>query len=84
MGNTYEFPPERKEDMKSFALYFIAVFGILICWLQYYLYVVVRAWAARDMVIEYSKEKRMASARASARGLSKRGASARKYQSARR
>ena len=76
MGNTYEFPPERKEDMKLFALYFIAVFGILIVWLQYYLYTVVRAWAARDFVIEYTKEKRFASIRASARG-SKRGGSKR-------
>ena len=82
MGNTYEFPPERKADMKLFALYFIAVFGILIVWLQYYLYTVVRAWAKRDNVIEYTKEKRIASFRASARG-SKRGGSKRQFKSAR-
>ena len=29
LGNVYDFPPEQKEDMKSFALYFIAVFGLV-------------------------------------------------------
>ena len=65
MGNKYEFPPERKKDMKMFALYFIAVVGFLICALQWYLYKVVREWAKRDNVITHIKEERWKSIRAS-------------------
>ena len=58
MGNKYEFPPSRKEDMKMFALYFVGVVGLLICLLQWYLYRVVRDWAKKDNVITYVKEMR--------------------------
>lgn len=31
-GNVYEFRADQKEDMKDFALYFIAVFGFFTVW----------------------------------------------------
>lgn len=32
-GNKYEFPPEKKEDMKMFALYFIVIVAIFTIWI---------------------------------------------------
>ena len=59
MGNEYEFPPEKKEDMKKFALYFIAVFAFFYCWINCYVYYVVKRWASKESIIEYAKMKRV-------------------------
>lgn len=59
MGNTYDFPPEQKEDMKDFALYFIAIFGFINVSFQYYLFRVVRKWADKNTLIQHSKTKRL-------------------------
>ena len=48
MGNKYEFPPAQKEDMKSFALYFVLVFGIFVIWAQCYIYNVIKGWASKE------------------------------------
>ena len=81
-GNTYEFPPERKEDMKQFALYAIAVVGFFTIWFQCYLYYVVKRWASKETLIEHAKEKRLSSARAGSRGASQRPSTNRSTRSA--
>lgn len=59
LGNEYEFPPEKKQDMKNFALYFISLFALFNISLSYYLYRVVKKWARKETVIEYMKAKRI-------------------------
>ena len=41
--------------MKSFALYFIAVFGILNVSIQYYFYAIVKKWADKSTLIGHMK-----------------------------
>ena len=48
VGNVYEFPKDKKDDMKDFALYFILLLGILNISVSFYLYRVVRRWAHTD------------------------------------
>ena len=57
-GNKFEFPPDKKEDMKSFALYFFAVFGIFNVAMQYYFFKVVRLWASKETLIKDARTKR--------------------------
>lgn len=66
-GNKYEFPPAQKEDMKEFALYFIAVFGLFTVWFQFYIWRVVKKWASKENLIEYTKQQRILSARSTSR-----------------
>ena len=51
-GNEYEFPPEEKEDMRYFALYFTAFFGIIFTTVNLYLYLVVKRWAKPEYLME--------------------------------
>lgn len=66
-GNKYDFPPDKKADMKKFALYFIGVLGFFTIWIQCYLYRVVKQWASKDKLIEHVKHKRITSARSTSR-----------------
>ena len=67
MGNRYDFPPDKKADMKKFALYFIAVFGFLHTWLQWYLWHVSKRWASKENLIEHAKYLRITSARSASK-----------------
>ena len=60
-GNKYEFPPEKKADMRAFALYFIAVFGLFNIGIQLYFFIVVRRWADKETLIKDAKVKRNSS-----------------------
>ena len=66
-GQKYEFPPDKKEDMKEFALYFIVVIGVATVWFQWYIYRVVSVWASKDKLIEHVKHQRELSYRATSR-----------------
>ena len=71
-GGRYDFPPDRKEDMKSFALYFIVVVGVFTVWFQYYIWRVVRVWASKEKLIEHAKQQRINSIRSTRRAQSTR------------
>ena len=66
-GNEYDFPPDKKEDMKNFAMYFIIVFAIFTIWIQCYVYFIVKKWASKDKLIEHAKYLRITSARSTSR-----------------
>ena len=55
LGNKYDFPPEKKEDMKMFALYFIIIIGFFYIAINCYLYIIVKEWASKDKLIEHVK-----------------------------
>ena len=62
-GNDYEFPTDKKEEMKKFALYFICVFGVFTVSLELYLYCIVKEWASKENLIQYAKAVRISSHR---------------------
>lgn len=59
IGNRYDFPPAQKQDMKAFALYFIALFGTFFIWFNYFCYKVIKLWASREVLIEHFKRTRL-------------------------
>ena len=59
LGNEYSFPPDKKEDMKDFALYFTFVFGVFTVSVQYYFYRIVKKWADKDTIIQHAKVQRL-------------------------
>ena len=51
IGNEYEFPKDKKEEMKSFALYFIFVIGCFTIAIEAYLWWIVREWSSKETLI---------------------------------
>ena len=66
-GNEYYFPPDKKAEMKKFALYFIAVFGLSTIALNLYFYKVIKRWSSKENLIAQAKAERISSMRSTGR-----------------
>tara|TARA_B110000977_G_C10627964_1_gene318965 strand:+ start:42 stop:242 length:201 start_codon:yes stop_codon:yes gene_type:complete len=66
MGNVYELEKKNKEDIKSFALFAVAIIGTLYVLIQFYFYRVAKKWSTQEFLFNYLNKKKYAVLRMSA------------------